>query len=272
MAATGAVPAASPNITIRRPFFRRRKSSPFAHADAPKIDYKDVKLLQRFISERGKIVPRRITAVTAANSGSSPRRSSAPASWRALLLRLGLRRSETMQIILLERVPKLGQMGEVVSVRPGYARNFLIPTGKALRATKTAIADFEQRRTQLEARTRAQAGRAEMAARSTGRAWSSCARQARRASLRLGQRPRHRHQFAEAGLTLDRQQIRLEEPLKSLGLHTVKVALHPEVEVSVLVNVARSAEEANVQAGVTPPGDEEEEREPTLEEEPEALI
>src|SRR5919112_3055696 len=54
-----------PNITIRRPFFRRRKSSPFAHADAPKIDYKDVKLLQRFISERGKIVPRRITAVTA---------------------------------------------------------------------------------------------------------------------------------------------------------------------------------------------------------------
>jgi small subunit ribosomal protein S18 len=54
-----------PNITIRRPFFRRRKASPFAHADAPKIDYKDVKLLQRFISERGKIVPRRITAVTA---------------------------------------------------------------------------------------------------------------------------------------------------------------------------------------------------------------
>ena len=54
-----------PNITIRRPFFRRRKSSPFAHADAPKIDYKDVKLLQRFVSERGKIVPRRITAVTA---------------------------------------------------------------------------------------------------------------------------------------------------------------------------------------------------------------
>ena len=57
--------AEPPNITIRRPFFRRRKSSPFAHADAPKIDYKDVKLLQRFVSERGKIVPRRITAVTA---------------------------------------------------------------------------------------------------------------------------------------------------------------------------------------------------------------
>jgi small subunit ribosomal protein S18 len=58
-------PTEPPNITIRRPFFRRRKSSPFAHADAPQIDYKDVKLLQRFISERGKIVPRRITAVTA---------------------------------------------------------------------------------------------------------------------------------------------------------------------------------------------------------------
>ena len=58
-------PTEPPNITIRRPFFRRRKSSPFAHADAPKIDYKDVKLLQRFVSERGKIVPRRITAVTA---------------------------------------------------------------------------------------------------------------------------------------------------------------------------------------------------------------
>lgn len=179
-----------------------------------------------------------------------------------------------MQIILLERVPKLGQMGEVVTVRPGYARNFLIPTGKALRATKAAIADFEKRRTQLEARNleRKQDAQA-LAAKVDGQS-VTILRQASETSQLYGSVNARdiTTAFAEAGLTLDRQQIRLEEPLKTLGLHKVAVALHPEVEVTVTVNVARSKEEADIQAGVASPVEDEEEREPTLEEELEALI
>lgn len=181
-----------------------------------------------------------------------------------------------MQIILLERVPKLGQMGEVVNVRPGYARNFLIPTGKALRATKTAIADFEKRRTQLEARNleRKQDAQA-LAAKIDGRS-TVILRQASETSQLYGSVNARdiAASFAESGLTLDRHQIRLDEPLKTLGVHRVTVALHPEVEVAVVVNIARSKEEADIQAGVAAPieDEEEEEREPTLEEELEALI
>jgi large subunit ribosomal protein L9 len=179
-----------------------------------------------------------------------------------------------MQIILLERVPKLGQMGEVVTVRPGYARNFLIPTGKALRATKAAIADFEKRRTQLEARNLERKQDAQtLAAKVDGRS-VTILRQASETSQLYGSVNARdiTTAFVESGLTLDRQQIRLEEPLKTLGLHKVAVALHPEVEVTVTVNVARSKEEADIQAGVAAPVEDEEEREPTLEEELEALI
>ena len=181
-----------------------------------------------------------------------------------------------MQIILLERVQKLGQMGEVVNVRPGYARNFLIPTGKALRATKTAIADFEKRRTQLEARNleRKQDAQA-LAAKIDGRS-TVILRQASETSQLYGSVNARdiAGAFAESGLNLDRHQIRLDEPLKTLGVHRVTVALHPEVEIAVVVNVARSKEEADIQAGVAAPieDEEEEEREPTLEEELEALI
>lgn len=179
-----------------------------------------------------------------------------------------------MQIILLERVPKLGQMGEVVNVRPGYARNFLIPTGKALRATKAAIADFEKRRTQLEARNleRKQDAQA-LAAKIDGKS-AVILRQASETSQLYGSVNARDivGAFAETGLALDRQQIRLDEPLKTLGVHQVAVALHPEVEVSVVVNVARSKEEADIQAGVAAPVEEVEEHEPTLEEELEALI
>lgn len=179
-----------------------------------------------------------------------------------------------MQIILLERVPKLGQMGEVVTVRPGYARNYLIPTGKALRATKAAIADFEKRRTQLEARNleRKQEAQA-LAAQIDGKS-ATVLRQASESNQLYGSVNARDivAAFAAAGLNLDRQQIRLEEPLKTLGLHRVTVALHPEVEVTVTVNVARSQEEADIQAGVARPEEEPEEREPTLEEELEALI
>ena len=180
-----------------------------------------------------------------------------------------------MQIILLERVPKLGQMGDVVSVKPGYARNFLIPGGKALRATKAAIADFSKRRSQLEARNLERKQEAEAAAKKVAGRSVTLLRQASEASQLYGSVSARDivAAFAEAGVSLDRQQIRLDQPLKTLGLHEVPVALHPEVEVAVKVNIARSQEEADIQAGKPPAADEpEEERELTLEEELAALI
>lgn len=182
-----------------------------------------------------------------------------------------------MQIILLERVPKLGQMGEVVNVKPGYARNFLIPHGKALRATKASIADFEKRREQLEAHNleRKQDAQA-MAAKVAGQ-MVTLLRQASETSQLYGSvNPRDvAVAFTESGITLERQQVRLDQPLKTLGLHDVTVALHPEVEVTVKVNIARSLAEADLQAGKAAPeapAEEEEERELTLEEELAALI
>ena len=181
-----------------------------------------------------------------------------------------------MQIILLERVPKLGQMGDVVSVKPGYARNFLIPGGKALRATKAAIADFSKRRSQLEARNLERKQEAEAAAKKVAGRSVTLLRQASEASQLYGSVSARDivAAFAEAGVSLDRQQIRLDQPLKTLGLHEVPVALHPEVEVTVKVNIARSQAEADLQAGKAQPEApaEEEERELTLEEELAALI
>jgi large subunit ribosomal protein L9 len=179
-----------------------------------------------------------------------------------------------MQIILLERVPKLGQMGDVVNVRPGYARNFLIPQGKALRATKAAIGDFDKRRSQLEARNLERKQEAQQLAAKIDGQTAVVLRQASETSHLYGSVNARDIATAvtEAGISLDKQQIRLEEPLKMLGLHKVTVALHPEVEVTVTVNVARSQEEANIQAGVQTPTPEEEEEEPSLEEELASLI
>jgi large subunit ribosomal protein L9 len=181
-----------------------------------------------------------------------------------------------MQIILLERVPKLGQMGEVVTVKPGFARNFLIPQGKALRATKASIGDFEKRRAQLEARNLERKQDAQgMAAKVDGQ-MATLLRQASETSQLYGSvNARDIAQaFTEAGISLDRQQIRLDQPLKTLGLHDVPVALHPEVEVTVRVNIARSQAEADIQAGKLLPAAEPEEEEPelSLEEELAALI
>ena len=127
-----------------------------------------------------------------------------------------------MQIILLERVPKLGQMGEVVSVKPGYARNFLIPHGKALRATKASIGDFEKRRTQLEARNleRKQDAQADGGQGRRPERHPPAPGQRDQPALRLGQcAATSPTAFTEAGITLERQQIRLDQPLKTLGLH-----------------------------------------------------
>jgi large subunit ribosomal protein L9 len=181
-----------------------------------------------------------------------------------------------MQIILLERIPKLGQMGEVVTVKDGFARNFLIPKGKALRATEAAIGEFQKRRKQIEARNLELKGEAEMLAKDVaGRSVVVLRQASENAQLYGSVSGRDIAQaFAETGLTLDRAQIRLEQPLKTLGVHTVTVALHPEVEVTVTVNIARSPEEADIQAGKTAPVAPAEEEEPVsdLEREIEALI
>jgi large subunit ribosomal protein L9 len=156
-----------------------------------------------------------------------------------------------MDVILLERVAKLGQMGQIVGVRDGYARNYLIPQGKALRATKEAQADFARRRTQLEARNLEQKREAqELASRVDGQS-VIILRQASETSQLYGSVSARdiAAAFTEAGISLDRHQIRLDAPLKTLGNHQVTVALHPEVEVTVAVNVARSQAEADLQAG-----------------------
>jgi large subunit ribosomal protein L9 len=160
-----------------------------------------------------------------------------------------------MQVILLERVPKLGQMGEVVNVKPGFARNYLIPQRKALRATKRTLEDFERRRVQLEANNLQAKEEAQKLAGKVDGQSVTILRQAGEAGILYGSvNARDVAQaFTEAGITLDRRQILLDEPIKTLGIHRVTVALHPEVEVTVTVNVARTQEEADIQAGKLQP-------------------
>lgn len=155
-----------------------------------------------------------------------------------------------MQIILLERVPKLGQMGDVVSVKPGYARNFLIPGGKALRATKAAIADFSKRRSQLEARNlERKTEAAAVAAKLDGQTFVVL-RQAGETGILYGSVNTRDIAAAitEGGFSVVRNQIVLDNPIKSVGMHEVKVQLHPEVRSKVTLNVARNADEAERQA------------------------
>jgi large subunit ribosomal protein L9 len=183
-----------------------------------------------------------------------------------------------MQVILLERVPKLGQMGEVVSVKPGFARNYLIPQRKALRATKRTLEDFERRRVQLEANNLQAKEEAQKLAGKVDGQSVTILRQAGEAGNLYGSVNARdiAKAFTDAGITLDRQQIRLDEPIKTLGVHRVTVALHPEVEVTVTVNVARTQEEADIQAGkLRPPAEGEEgaaEEERSLIGEIEALV
>jgi large subunit ribosomal protein L9 len=154
-----------------------------------------------------------------------------------------------MEVILLERVAKLGQMGETVRVRDGYARNYLLPRGKALRATKENNTRFESQRAQLEARNLELKTEAEGVASKLDGQNFTIIRQAGETGVLYGSvSPRD---IAEAltadGFTVNRQQIVLNTPIKTLGLHNVPVSLHPEVEVSVTVNIARSPEEAERQ-------------------------
>ena len=154
-----------------------------------------------------------------------------------------------MDVILLERVEKLGQMGDVVHVRPGYARNFLLPQKKALRATKANLAYFENQRAQLEATNLNRRSEAESVAERMEGATVVLIRQAGDSGQLYGSVTARDVAIAlgEAGYTVERQQVNIDRPIKSLGLFDVRIRLHPEVALSVTVNVARSAEEAELQ-------------------------
>ena len=155
-----------------------------------------------------------------------------------------------MDIILLERVAKLGQMGEVVSVKEGYARNFLIPQGKALRANESNMARFEAEKAQLEARNLETRKEAEaLAAKLDGERFVVIRSASDAGSLYGSVTPRDAADAAtEAGFTVDKKQIVLTAPIKELGLHDLTVRLHPEVDATITLNVARSEEEAELQA------------------------
>ena len=155
-----------------------------------------------------------------------------------------------MQVILLQRVQKLGQMGEVVNVKDGYARNFLLPQGKALRATEGNIAKFESQKAQLEANNLETKTEAETLGEKLDGQTFVLIRSASDAGALYGSVTTRdvAEAATAAGFTLNRGQVSLDRPIKDLGLHPVSVVLHPEVTVSVTVNVARSAEEAELQA------------------------
>ncbi len=155
-----------------------------------------------------------------------------------------------MQVILLERVAKLGQMGDVVDVKPGYARNFLLPQGKALTASKSNIASFEAQKAQLEARNLETKKEAEALAEKLDGQQFIVIRSASDAGALYGSvTTRDAAEAATAaGFTVDKKQVVLAKPIKDLGLHAVHVLLHPEVDVTIDLNVARSEEEAELQA------------------------
>ena len=151
-----------------------------------------------------------------------------------------------MEVILLERVGKLGQMGDVVRVKDGFARNFLLPKGKALRATKDNRSRFETMKGDLEARNLEQKGEAEkIAQKLNGQSFAVLRQAAEGGQLYGSVSPRDLAALViEKGFAVDRAQIALHAPIKTIGLHKVPVSLHPEVEVTVSLTVARSADEA----------------------------
>jgi large subunit ribosomal protein L9 len=155
-----------------------------------------------------------------------------------------------MEVILLERVAKLGAMGETVKVRDGFARNFLLPQGKALRASATNRQKFERDRAELEARNAERRKSAEVHVGDLDGQTFVILRQAGEAGQLYGSV--NIRDIAEAasrgGVAVDRSQVLLDTPIKTVGLYDVKIALHPEVVVTVKINVARTAEEAEAQA------------------------
>lgn len=155
-----------------------------------------------------------------------------------------------MQVVLLERVAKLGQMGDVVNVKQGYARNYLLPQGKALRASETNLKQFETQRAQLEARNLDARKEAEAVGEKLDGQIFVVIRSASDAGSLYGSvTARDAADVATAeGFSISRGQIVLHRPVKELGMHTMSVVLHPEVTVEININVARSNEEAELQA------------------------
>jgi len=160
-----------------------------------------------------------------------------------------------VDLILLERVEKLGQMGQRVNVKPGFARNYLLPQKKALRATKENLAYFESQRTQLEANNLQRKGEAaEIGGKLEGLS-VVIVRQAGESGQLYGSVSARdiAEAVSEAGFTIEKRQVVLDRPIKNLGLHSVRVVLHPEVAVTITANVAQSTEEATMQAkGIDP--------------------
>ena len=155
-----------------------------------------------------------------------------------------------MEVILLERIAKLGQMGETVKVRDGYARNFLLPQGKALRANEGNKKRFEAERATLEARNLERKGEAQTVADALGGKTFVIVRSAGETGQLYGSVAARdvMDALAAEGFNVGRNQVDLNHPIKSIGLHKVTLHLHSEVEISVEVNVARSAEEAERQS------------------------
>ena len=164
-----------------------------------------------------------------------------------------------MQIILLERIEKLGQMGDLVNVKPGYARNYLLPQGKALRANKTNMERFESERSQREADNLTQRSEAETEAKKMDGLAVNMVRAASEMGQLFGSVTSRdiAEAVTEAGFTIDRSQVVMDRAIKALGLTETRIRLHPEVSVSVIVNIARSLAEAETQlkTGIAVTGD-----------------
>ncbi|MGY8993444.1 MAG: 50S ribosomal protein L9 [Rhodospirillales bacterium] len=155
-----------------------------------------------------------------------------------------------MEVLLLERIESLGQMGDLVKVKTGFARNYLLPQGKALRATDENRKRFDSQRAQLEAVNLERRTEAEAIAEKAGAILVMLVRQAGEAGQLYGSVSARdvADAVTEAGVTIDRRQVRLERPIKSIGLHKLRIDLHPEVHIFATVNVARSLDEAETQA------------------------
>jgi large subunit ribosomal protein L9 len=155
-----------------------------------------------------------------------------------------------IEVILLERIERLGQMGQTVKVRPGFARNFLLPLNKALRATKANLEQFEKQRTQLEAKNAAERAEAETLGAKLDGLKLVVVRQASETGHLYGSVTSRDVADAakDSKKQIERAQVQIDQPIKTLGLFPVKVKLHPEVTIKIIVNVARSEEEAKVQA------------------------
>ncbi len=156
-----------------------------------------------------------------------------------------------MDVILLQRIESLGQMGDVVKVKPGYARNYLLPEKKALRATKANREYFDKQRAQLEAQNLKAKGEAEAVAAKMGDTFSVIVIRSAGETGQLYGSVATRdvaEAVTKAGVTINRAQVLLVQPIKELGLFKTRIALHPEVSVTITVNVAQSEEEAKLQA------------------------